>query len=236
MVSPFINIAEPVSTLTHFAGALVGLAWARKLTRRGHDHERLCLWVFVLSAICLLTLSGGYHFFPRGSASRDVMQRFDHAGIFALIAGTFTAGHGIFFRGFWRSGVIALLWVLGLSGIFLKLVLFDQISEGTGLVLYLGMGWLGLALMTKLVLMGRWRSALYMLLGGVAYTTGALADHFMGPEWSLLPGVVGAHELFHLAVLGGIGIHWRLFHLVAGRPLRATPVLERAGAQMIATQ
>jgi hypothetical protein len=47
-----------------------------------------------------------------------------------------------------------------------------------------------------------------LLAGGVAYTLGAI---ILGLNWpTLIPGVVGAHELWHVAVIAGLGLHWRL--------------------------
>jgi len=54
-----------------------------------------------------------------------------------------------------------------------------------------------------------------------------VAEFAGGEGWTLIPGVIGPHELFHVAVLGGLGIHWRLFHDAAAtwqaRPLSIRP-------------
>jgi len=221
------GISDPFSSLSHFLGALSCLALAAPLARRAQPPKRAYLWIFSLSAVFLLTMSGLFHLLPRGSASRDFAQRLDHAAIFTLIAGTFTAGHGLFFRGFWRSGMIVIVWTLGIAGLAVKVVLFEVISEGVGLALYLTMGWLGALAMVKLALNRDFHPALQLFVGGVVYTAGALAEFAGGESWALIPGVIGPHELFHVAVLGGLGIHWRLFHDAAAtwqaQPLSARP-------------
>ena len=56
-----------------------------------------------------------------------------------------------------------------------------------------------------------------LLWGGVAYTLGAIVLVLNGP--ALIPGAVGAHELWHLAVLVGLGLHWKfVFGFADGRP------------------
>jgi hypothetical protein len=45
-----------------------------------------------------------------------------------------------------------------------------------------------------------------LFLGGLAYSGGAIVDFTGRPV--LVPGVVGAHELFHLLVMAGALLHW----------------------------
>lgn len=212
-ILPFLGIEDPVSSAIHLLGATCASVLAVPLIRTAprSSTARKCLGVFAFTVVFLLSTSGVYHWLPRGSASRDLLQQLDHAGIFMLIAGTFTAGHGLFFHGHWRWRMIGLLWTVGITGVIAKLFFFDVISESTGLLLYLAMGWLGAASMFKLMLDRKRRVAGYLFLGGVIYTLGAVGDHVGGGALALLPGVVGAHELFHMAVLGGIATHWALF-------------------------
>jgi hemolysin III len=54
-----------------------------------------------------------------------------------------------------------------------------------------------------------------LVWGGVAYTVGAMLILFRWPIF--IPGVVGYHELWHLAVLIGISLHWKfVFQFAAG--------------------
>ncbi len=229
-IIPFLGVAEPISSTVHFVGAVVAAGLASSLARRAHTDPiaRRCLWVFTASVVFLLTMSGAYHSLPHGGLSREVLQRLDHAGIFVLIAGTFTAAHGLLFRGLWRRGMIVLMWTLGSVGVAAKVVFFESISESTGLLLYLAMGWLGAVSIVKLVSEKRHRQAAYLWAGGVVYTVGAAGDHLAGSDLTLLPGVLEAHELFHVAVIGGIATHWKLFHDAARAP--CTDLLAHVGA------
>ena len=58
-----------------------------------------------------------------------------------------------------------------------------------------------------------WRFIRLVLWGGLAYTAGAVFEFL---RWPALPGgVVGPHEIFHLAVLAGIGCHWAFILRIA---------------------
>lgn len=180
--------------------------------------------MFSFSAVFLLVMSGVYHLLAQEGTAHRVLQRLDHAAIFVLIAGSFTPLQPAFFPTWWGSwGVLLLIWTLAIVGIILKSVFFDAIPEGIGLTLYLSLGWIGLG--TGIAL-GRRFGFIFirpLVLGGVAYTLGAIADFTRWPV--LIPGIVGPHELMHLAVLVGIFGFWRFFftRLPAATRAASTP-------------
>jgi channel protein (hemolysin III family) len=100
-----------------------------------------------------------------------------------------------------------LIWSAAAIGITLKMVFFSDLPEWIGLSLYLGLGWIGVA--SAVALWRRFGPAFIQPLfwGALIYTLGAVLDFLRWPV--LFPGFVGPHELFHGAVLTGIGFHWR---------------------------
>ncbi|MCC7387811.1 MAG: hemolysin III family protein [Phycisphaerales bacterium] len=216
-----MHLTDPVSTITHATGAIVFALLSIDLLRRGRGHPgRLAaLAIFAGSSVLLLAASTAFHAAPAGSTTRSVLQRVDHAAIFILIAGTFTAIHAIRFRGLMRWGLIALIWTLAAAGIAIKTVFFTLVPEWLGVSLYLAMGWMGLAAM-----IGTWRTwgpraALLMLAAGLAYTAGALVEM---TNWPTLTPAWGPHEVFHLFVLLGLSLFWL--------DIRAIATLARTGA------
>jgi channel protein (hemolysin III family) len=211
-VYPIPGFADPVSALLHFLGAGVFAVLGFFLLRRarGSASRVLAVAVFVFTSVFLLSISGTFHLLSIGGAGRAVLQRLDHAAIFALIAGSFTPLHGILFSGIGRWGMLLLIWGLAATGITIKVVFFDSIPEWLGLVFYLAFGWLGLA--SGIAIWRKTSLAFVKPLGlsGLAYTVGALLDFLRWPV--LIPGVLGPHELFHVAVLAGIGFHWRFVY------------------------
>ena len=199
---------DPVSTLTHGIGAVAFAALGVELIVRGRGSRGriAALGVFAASAVVLLSASAAFHASPDGSAARIVLQRIDHAAIFVLIAGTFTPIHAIRFRGLARWGAIAGIWALAAVGIALKTVFFGDVPDWLGVVLYLAMGWLGLGAMIGTWRMWGPRAATLMIAAGLAYTAGAVVELLGWP--TLIEGVVGPHEVFHVFVLLGLGLFW----------------------------
>lgn len=203
------GFSDPFSSLTHLGGAAVFALLSIGLLRRswGSAFRVAAVAVFAFSCVLLLAVSGVYHLLAPGYAGRFVMQRLDHAAIFALIAGTFTPVYALLFHGLERWATLAFVWIVAATGITLKTIFFASIPEGLSVALYLGFGWVGLYSGTLLARRYGLRFILPLVWGAAAYTAGAILEFLRWPR--LLTGVVGPHELFHLFVLAGIGCHWR---------------------------
>jgi len=224
-VFPIPGFHEPFSALSHLLGAGVFVVLSVPLLLRGRgDWGRLvALGVYAFSCVFLLSMSGVYHLLPKGETARDeVLSRLDHSAIFILIAGTFTPVHIILFRGRGRWLPLLVLWGIAATAIPLKNVYFRDFPEWLGLAIYLGMGWLGAG--TGAVLWMRYGRAFVwpILWGGIAYTIGAVLEFVSWPV--VVAGVLGPHELFHIAVLCGVSIHWIFVWRIAPG---VTPKLDR---------
>lgn len=208
-IIPMFGISEPFSSLSHLLMVFVALFYGIKLISLTRDQPVLtaAVGVFMFSVIFLLTMSGVFHFLDYESYSRAVLQRLDHAGIFVLIAGTFTPIHCILFKGFWRWGFLLLIWVLAIAGITLKTLFFNELPEWLGLAFYLSLGWLGILSAYLTHQLHGFKIIKPLLYGALAYTIGACLEFFRLPI--VISGVIGPHELFHIAVLVGISWHWQ---------------------------
>lgn len=216
------GFSDPFSSLTHLAGAALFATLTVVLLHRGRgDWGRiLSLCVFAFSCVLLLSLSGAYHLLAPETAGREVLKRLDHAAIFGLIAGSFTPVHAILFRGAWRWGMLAGIWGAAIAGLTLKTVNFAATPEWAGLLMFLGLGWMGVISVVALARRHGPGFVLPLIWGGLAYTAGAVAEFLRWPQ--LLPGIVGPHEIFHLAVLAGIAWHWAfILSIASGAPPRA---------------
>jgi channel protein (hemolysin III family) len=200
------GFSDPVSSLTHFAGAGVFALLAFPLLRRGRgDRVRLaCLGVYAFSCVLMLATSGVYHLLAPDGAARAVLIRLDHGAIFVLIAGTFTPVHGILFHGRGRWGTLLVLWIATVVAVTLKTLFFTDLAEWVGLALYLGLGWTGVVSGGVLWARYGWRFIEPLFWGGVAYTAGAVLEFLRWPV--LIPKVIGPHELFHVAVLAALEV------------------------------
>ncbi len=214
---PFSGIQEPVSCLTHLLAAPMFAILGYFLVQRGRGNwgRTFSLAVMVLSTVFLLSVSGVYHLLGPG-AGRDVMLQLDVAGIFALIAGTVTPVHAILFRGFNRWAPLLLVWSAAVIGITLTTISRGRIAPGVGTETFLLMGWGGLI---SCILLWKRFGFLFvrpLILGGVAYTAGAVILSLKLPP--LVPGLIRTHELWHVAVLFGLGLHWKFVFQFAGGP------------------
>lgn len=207
-ITPIYGFSDPFSSITHLVAAGVFLLLGFRLVYRERDNltKVVSLGVFTFSSVFLLSMSGVFHLLEPMSTARHVLQRLDHAGIFFLIAGTFTAVHSLLFRGIWRWGMLLMIWAIAITSITLKTIYFHDLSEWLGLSLYLGMGWLGA--ITGVLLFRRFGFVFIkpLVYGALAYTAGAVMEFIRMPV--LIPGVIGPHELFHIAVLIGLGYHF----------------------------
>jgi channel protein (hemolysin III family) len=204
------GFSDPVSSLTHLGGAVVfailGISLIGRGRGRGEPRRVISLAVFAFSCVLLLSLSGVYHLLTPETAARGVLVRLDHAAIFVLIAGSFTPVHVILLRDRWHRHLLWWIWGAAIAGLALKMVYFDTMPAWLGLLMYLGLGWLGVISTAALARRFGVRFILPLVWGALAYTIGALADFLLWPV--LVTGVIGPHELFHLAVLAGVSFHW----------------------------
>jgi channel protein (hemolysin III family) len=203
------GFTHPLSSIIHFLGALFFTYLAYFLIRRGKGSSIriVSLTVFSSSCVLLLVISAVYHLLETSGTAHAVFQRLDHAAIFLVIAGTFTPIHCILFTGFLRWGFLIIVWVLAISGLVIKTVFFTTIPEWLGLSFYLGLGWMGLFMGYKL-----WRRYGFvfirpLVIGGICYTVGAIIEY--QHKLIILTGILGPHEILHIAVLAGIGFQWR---------------------------
>jgi channel protein (hemolysin III family) len=208
-VRPLPGFFQPVSAITHLGAAVVFAVLGVRLIRRCRgDRLRLALIsVFVVATMFMLSMSGVFHMLTGGGAAWAVMFRMDKAAIFVLIAGTFTPIHGLLFRGVVRWAGLGLMWGAAVTGLTLVTIYFDDMPFGLGTTLFLALGWIaGLSI----VVLWRRRGFRYVspiLAGGLAYSVGAI---LLGLQWpTLIPGVFGPHELWHIAVIAGLSLHWR---------------------------
>ena len=213
VAQPFIydlpGFHDPFSSISHLIGAVLFsfLGYGLLLRGRGERRRLIYLGIYAFAIVLMFSMSGVYHMMTRGGLARTVLGRLDHSAIFVLIAASFTPAHGLIFRGWLRWGPLACIWTAALAGILCKAVYFDLLAEWVSLSFYLTLGWFGAFSGTLLWRRFGYRFIAPLLWGGVAYSLGALLDTF---AWVVvIPGVVHAHELFHIAVLVGAYLHWR---------------------------
>jgi hemolysin III len=151
--------------------ALLVLAFVR------HDGASLAAatGLYDLCLLAMLGCSAAYNL-THASAARPFLRRLDEAGIFLMIAGSYTPFTTQRFAGAWAWGMTALVWSVALAGVAGKLM-FRKIPDWLWTLVYVAFGWIALIAIRPLV-EGLPISALALLVaGGLVYTTGVLVFH-----------------------------------------------------------
>ncbi|HVC85978.1 MAG TPA: hemolysin III family protein [Gaiellaceae bacterium] len=165
---------------------------------------RLSAIVFASCVALCFGASALYHRPTWQPRARSWLARLDHAGIYLLIAGTYTPfGLLVLSRG-WAIPVLTIVWTGSLVAIGLKLFrpeLPKRVSAAIGLAL----GWVAIAAFTQLLKLPA-AGLVLVLAGGLAYTLGAITYALRRPD--PFPRVFGYHEVFHLLTVVAAGCQY----------------------------
>lgn len=215
---PFLGFSEPISSITHLLLALLFLIGGGFLIYRGRGNGArvISLSIYTFCLVFLFSMSGVYHLLTKGTDANYVLQILDHAGIYLMIAGSFTPYHIILLRGTARWVPLIIIWLMAIVGLTLTSVFFDQMPESLLLSFFIAMGWMSIFTLYKIKQVDA-TAAFLIFLGGVLYTLGAIFDFTRWPV--LIPRVWEAHEIFHLFVGAAAMVHWWAVYRTANKPI-----------------
>jgi hemolysin III len=203
VLEPEQSLGEEIAnSVSHGVGLLVAIAATPLLlshaAERGGESFLVGTSIFAVTIMLLYFASTLYHALPPGKAKR-VVQLIDHGAIFLLIAGTYTPFTLGVLRGTWGWTLLTLVWALAAIGVILKVV--HGVRYPTlSLLMYLGMGWLGVVAIRPLWLSVPLSGLVWLLLGGLAYT--------MGAAFFTAQRLGYGHFVWHVFVLAGTSCHF----------------------------
>jgi len=193
---------------------------------RGVFHEVGFFLVLVLSVPLALTADGGkarlaaivfsaclaacfgasalYHRPTWTPAVRSWLARLDHAGIYLLIAGTYTPFGLLVLSKGWAIPVLAVVYTGAAAAILMKLF-WVRSPKVLSALIGLSLGWVGMIAITQLAKVGAAGLTL-VLVGGLFYTVGGIVYALKRPDPR--PAVLGYHELFHLCTVAAAGCQY----------------------------
>ena len=154
--------------------------------------------IYGLSLIVLYAASTSYHASVNPKKRRK-LNIFDHAAIYALIAGSFTPFCIIALDSDLGWYLFIFVWIFALIGIILKLFFtgrFDKLSTA----MYLLMGWQVVFFIKPLMKVLTDFGLNLLIIGGVFYTVGAMLYSIKKIPYN--------HAIFHLFVLLGSASHF----------------------------
>ncbi len=205
------KIRQPFSGLSHLLGAVLAFIGLIYLLVQGWgDTTRVVSYlIYGISLILMFSASATYHMVTASEKVSLLLRKFDHTAIYLLIAGSYTPICLIFLSGFWRSGLLWIVWGMAFIGILVKLFVINAprwVTAGT----YLVMGWVSVMASGEMMRTMPSGALILLLAGGLFYSVGAVI--YITKKMDFIPGVFGFHEVWHIFVLLGAASH---FFLVA---------------------
>ncbi|MDO4748396.1 MAG: hemolysin III family protein [Eubacteriales bacterium] len=192
---------EIINMITHIVGGVFGIAAlvlgviAAAMT--GDAWKIVSMSIYGVTLVVMYCVSSVYHGLKDGTAKR-VMQVIDHCDIYFLIAGTYTP----ILLGAIRYDNPAIAWTIfgvewGLTALAATLNAIDlKKFSKLSMTCYIGMGWCIVAVLKPTIDFLTWGGFSWLLLGGVAYTIGAVL-------YSVGKKVHYIHSVFHIFVIIG---------------------------------
>jgi hemolysin III len=182
----------------HELGFYAALALAVPLVLTAeHGRPRAAAIVFSTCLALCFGASALYHRPTWRPTVRAWLARLDHAGVYLLIAGTYTPFAMLVLSTAWAIPVLAVVWAGALAATVLK-VLWVHAPKWLSATIAVALGWVGAASFSQLLKL-HVGGVLLVLAGGILYTAGAIVYARRRPDPR--PHVFGYHELFHVLTL-----------------------------------
>ncbi|MBS2031371.1 MAG: hemolysin III family protein [Deltaproteobacteria bacterium] len=206
-----LDAARPVEkprlrgVLHQFAAATALGAGAVLVAVAPSARAALAAGLYAASLVALFTVSATYHTVRWSPRARARMRRADHASIFVLIAGTYTPIALLGLPQAQGTRLLLCVWSGAALGI-LQSLFWVQAPKVVGAILAIAVGWTLVPYFSTAVHALGAETFGPLLVGGIAYTLGALAYATRWPRLS--PRVFGYHEVFHALTLIGAALHF----------------------------
>ncbi len=193
---------EKLNVITHAFGLLMGILALPFLIHKSISFDGFwkpaSILIYGVSIIVLYSASTAYHS-AKTPKRRRILNIFDHAAIYVLIAGTYTPFTLITLEGKTGWIIFGLTWFFALTGIILKLFFtgkFDKLST----IMYVLMGWQIVFAINPLLESLPIEGLFWLFSGGVFYTVGAILYSIKKIPFN--------HAIFHVFVLLGSISHF----------------------------
>jgi hemolysin III len=167
----------------------------------GGESQHAAAAIFAASVAACFGTSALYHRVTWTPRVRLWMRRADHAGIYLLIAGTYTPVCLLALVGAWRFAALATISVAATVAVALKFAWVDA-PKWLAAVMAIALGWVGVVLLPQLATHLHPAAIALLAAGGVAYTVGAVIYTRRRPD--PIPRIFGYHELFHALTIVGV--------------------------------
>jgi len=198
---------DPVSGLTHLGAAFIALIGLIVLLYVGRSNtvKLVSLLIYGLSLIIMFSTSATYHLVKARQSVTLWLRKLDHSAIYLFIAGTYTPICLHYFSGFYRWGLLAIIWGIAGVGIVVKMFVIN-VPRWVNAGIYLLMGWLCLIAIKPMLTTMPTGALVWLVVGGLFFTLGAVI--YTTKVFDFFPGVFGFHEVWHIFVILGCLSHF----------------------------
>jgi hemolysin III len=197
-----LSVEELANTITHGAGlvlSIVGFAVLLLLAILNGDAWHITSSIVYGTSLVVLYAASTLYHSSTTPHRKSFLQLLDHCCIYVLIAGSYTPFLLVVVRNGFGMGMLAFVWAIAVFGIMMKVMYRDRL-KALGIVLYLAMGWLALAVVQPMYSALGLTPMILIVAGGLSYTAGMI---FFG--WK---SIKHHHAIFHVFVLGGSILHY----------------------------
>jgi hemolysin III len=149
-------------------GGIVLLVFA---VRAGSISRVVGVSIYGAGVLAMLAFSTAYNFAK--AQYRPLLRRLDHAGIFLMIAGSYTPFTIHNLTGAWAWGMTIAVWSIAAIGALGKLFL-PRVGRKLWVAVYLALGWLVVIALKPMIDHVYWVALLLLVAGGVLYSTGVI--------------------------------------------------------------
>ncbi len=153
--------------------------------------------IYAAGLLAMLAFSTAYNFAK--PQYRPVLRRLDHAGIFLMIAGSYTPFTTHALTGAWAWGMTAAVWSIAGLGALGKLFLV-RVDRKFWVGVYLALGWLVVVALKPMMASLAWYALLLLLAGGLLYSTGVI--FYVNKRLKF------ARAIWHGHVVAAAAAHW----------------------------
>jgi len=193
--------AKCADLIVHVVGltlALVGGVVLLVLAVGAHSISKTVgVSIYAAGLLAMLAFSTAYNFAK--PAYRPALRRLDHAGIFLMIAGSYTPFTTSNLTGAWAWGMTAAVWSIAGLGAFGKIFL-PMLDRRFWVAVYLVLGWLVVVALKPMMATTAGLAMALLAFGGVLYSTGVV--------FYLNKRLKYARAIWHGHVVAAAGAHW----------------------------
>jgi len=152
--------------------------------------------IYAAGLLAMLGFSTAYNFAP--ARYRPALRRLDHAGIFLMIAGSYTP-FTLTLPGAWARGMTAAVWSVATAGALGKLLL-KHVDRRFWVIVYLALGWMVVIALKPMIDHLAWYALLLLLVGGILYSIGVI--FYVNKRLKF------ARAIWHGHVVAAAAAHW----------------------------